>query len=91
MFKKNLLVLAMLAFAASAFAARDKNSIQVKGSDTMVNLGQAWAEKYMEKDPSNFVAVTGGGSGTGLSSLISGACNIAMSSRNIKEDRKSVV
>jgi phosphate transport system substrate-binding protein len=85
MFKKGLLVLAMIAVATCAFAAKDKNSIQVKGSDTMVNLGQAWAEKYMEKDPSNFIAVTGGGSGTGLSSLISGSCDIAMSSRNIKE------
>jgi phosphate transport system substrate-binding protein len=72
-------------FATSAFAAKDNNSIQVKGSDTMVNLAQAWAEKYMEKDPGNFVAVTGGGSGTGLSSLISCTCDIAMSSRNIKE------
>jgi phosphate transport system substrate-binding protein len=51
----------------------------------MVNLGQAWAEKYMEKNPGDFVAVTGGGSGTGLSSLISGTCDIAMSSRNIKD------
>lgn len=51
----------------------------------MVNLGQAWAEKYMEENPEEFVAVTGGGSGTGLSSLISGTCDIAMSSRNIKE------
>jgi phosphate transport system substrate-binding protein len=50
----------------------------------MVNLGQAWAEKYMQGNPA-FVAVTGGGSGTGLSSLISGTCDIAMSSRNIKE------
>ncbi|MCX5668672.1 MAG: substrate-binding domain-containing protein, partial [Candidatus Omnitrophica bacterium] len=75
----------MVIFATSAFAAKDKNSIQVKGSDTMVNLGQAWAEKYMENNKSDFVAVTGGGSGTGLSSLISGSCDIAMSSRNIKE------
>jgi len=85
MFKKWLFVLIAVAFTTSAFAAKDKNSIQVKGSDTMVNLAQAWAEKYMEKDPANFVAVTGGGSGTGLSSLISGTCDIAMSSRNIKE------
>jgi len=85
MSRKGLLMLAMLAVATSAFATKDKNSIQVKGSDTMVNLGQAWAEKYMEKDSANFVAVTGGGSGTGLSSLISGTCDIAMSSRNIKE------
>jgi len=85
MFKKWVFVLIAVMFATSAFAAKDKNSIQVKGSDTMVNLGQAWAEKYMEKNTGDFVAVTGGGSGTGLSSLISGTCDIAMSSRNIKE------
>ncbi len=85
MFKKWVLVLIAMTFATCVFAAKDKNSVQVKGSDTMVNLGQAWAEKYMEKNTSDFVAVTGGGSGTGLSSLISGTCDIAMSSRNIKE------
>lgn len=90
MFKKCLLVLIALTFATSASAAKDKNSIQIKGSDTMVNLGQAWAEKYMEKNPTDFVAVTGGGSGTGLSSLISGTCDIAMSSRNIKEKEISI-
>ena len=84
MFKKGLIALTVLTFAASAFAASNSNSIQIKGSDTMVNLGQAWAEKYMEKNPGDFIAVTGGGSGTGLSSLISGTCDIAMSSRNIK-------
>jgi len=85
MLKKACLVLMILILSVPAFAAKDKNSIQVKGSDTMVNLAQAWAEKYMENNPSDFVAVTGGGSGTGLSSLISGTCDIAMSSRNIKE------
>ena len=79
MFKKWLFILIAVAFTASAFAAKDKNSIKVKGSDTMVNLGQAWAEKYMEKNTTDFVAVTGGGSGTGFSSLISGTCDIAMS------------
>jgi len=85
MFKKGLLVAVLLAFASTVFAASGKNSIQIKGSDTMVNLAQAWAEKYMGEKPGAFVAVTGGGSGTGLSSLISGTCDIAMSSRNIKE------
>ncbi len=85
MIKKWLLVLVAITFATSAFAAKDKNAIQIKGSDTMVNLGQAWAERYMEKNTGDFIAVTGGGSGTGLSSLISGTCDIAMSSRNIKE------
>jgi phosphate transport system substrate-binding protein len=74
-----------MVFPVFAFAVPGKNSIQIKGSDTMVNLGQSWAEKYMEKNTTDFIAVTGGGSGTGLSSLISGTCDIAMSSRNIKE------
>ena len=85
MFRKLLSILAVLIFATSAFAAKDKNSIQIKGSDTMVNLGQAWAERYMQENLGDFVAVTGGGSGTGFSSLISGTCDIALSSRNIKE------
>ncbi|MBF0217358.1 MAG: phosphate ABC transporter substrate-binding protein [Candidatus Omnitrophica bacterium] len=87
MFKQIMIPLVSLALASSCYAAKNKNSssIQIKGSDTMVNLVQSWAEKYMEKNPSDFIAVTGGGSGTGLSSLISGTCDIAMSSRNIKE------
>ncbi len=84
MIRKWSLVLAMLAFTVFAFAAQPKNSIQVKGSDTMVNLSQAWAEKYMEENPGDFVAVTGGGSGTGIASLISGTCDIANASRTIK-------
>jgi len=85
MSKKLLFVLIGFLFVVSAFAAKDIDSIQIKGSDTMVNLGQAWAEKYMEENTADFVAVTGGGSGTGLSSLISGTCDIAMSSRDIKD------
>lgn len=84
MLKKSLVIIVSCLFFNSTFAA-DKNSIQIKGSDTMVNLGQVWAEKYMEENLQEFMAVTGGGSGTGLSSLISGTCDIAMSSRNIKE------
>ena len=80
-----LLVVFFNFFVVTKLQAKQHNSIQVKGSDTMVNLGQAWAEKYMEVNPADFVAVTGGGSGTGLSALISGTCDIAMSSRNIKE------
>jgi len=85
MVRKGFLVLVTFIFLNPLFAASRENYIQIKGSDTMVNLGQAWAEKYMEENPDELVAVTGGGSGTGLSGLISGTCDIAMSSRNIKE------
>jgi phosphate transport system substrate-binding protein len=79
----------MFLFITQVYAAKD-NMIQIKGSDTMVNLAQSWAEKYMEKNPQEFIAVTGGGSGTGLSSLISGTCDIAISSRDIKEKEISL-
>ena len=82
--KKFYTILTILLVSISVFATPGKNVVQIKGSDTMVNVGQAWAEKYMEVNPQDFISVTGGGSGTGLSALISGTCDIAMSSRNIK-------
>ena len=53
MFKKVCAILITVIFTTSAFAASAKNSLQIKGSDTMVNLGQAWAEKYMQKNPND--------------------------------------
>lgn len=60
--------------------------IQVKGSDTMVNLGQAWAEEYMKKNPDANVSVTGGGSGTGIAALINGNADIIQSSREMTSE-----
>lgn len=60
------------------------SSIQIKGSDTMINLVQAWAEKFMAKKPDSFVAVTGGGSGTGIASFINGTADIAACSRKME-------
>jgi phosphate transport system substrate-binding protein len=60
-------------------------SIQIKGSDTMVNLGQAWAEAFNAIHPKVNVAVTGGGSGTGIAALLNGTCEIAESSRAVEE------
>ena len=58
--------------------------IQNKGSDTLVNVAQAWAEVYKEVNPSVAVAVTGGGSGTGISAMINGTVDIANASRKMK-------
>ncbi|MGA1868081.1 MAG: phosphate ABC transporter substrate-binding protein [bacterium] len=60
-------------------------AIQIKGSDTMVNLGQTWAEAYVNKHPASMIAVTGGGSGTGIAALISGTAEIAETSRKMTE------
>src|SRR5690349_7943406 len=59
-------------------------SIQVKGSDTMVNLAQAWAEEYKKVAPKVNVEVSGGGSGVGIAALIKGTIDIANASRNMK-------
>ena len=62
--------------------------IQNKGSDTLVNLAQAWAEEYKKVKPNVAIAVSGGGSGTGLAALINGTVDIANSSRAMKEEEK---
>jgi phosphate transport system substrate-binding protein len=60
--------------------------IQNKGSDTMVNLALAWAESYRLVNPDLRIAVTGGGSGTGIASLINNTVDIANASRQMKTD-----
>jgi phosphate transport system substrate-binding protein len=82
-------VISLLCLSSSAVYA-EENAIQIKGSDTMVNLGQAWAEEYMTENPNVSIAVTGGGSGTGIAALISGTCDIAESSREIKPQEKEL-
>jgi len=62
-----------------------KKMIQVKGSDTMVNLVQILAEEFMAKNPKTPIAVLGGGSGTGISAIINGTCHIATHSREWKQ------
>jgi phosphate transport system substrate-binding protein len=59
--------------------------LQNKGSDTLVIVAQAWAEAYKVIDPNVAVAVSGGGSGTGISALLNGTVDIANSSRALKD------
>ncbi|MBZ4418374.1 phosphate ABC transporter substrate-binding protein [Myxococcus sp. RHSTA-1-4] len=72
------------ASAPSEAAPAAGGALTVKGSDTMVILGQQWAEAFMKKNPAMRVQVTGGGSGTGIAALLNGTTEIAMSSRAIK-------
>jgi len=71
--------------------ALDKNSVTLKGSDTMVILGQRWAEDYMKKNRGVTIQVTGGGSGTGIAALINGTTDICESSRPMKDKEKEEV
>jgi len=52
----------------------------------MVNLALAWAERYQQEHPEIRISVTGGGSGTGIASLINGTVDIANASRKIKQE-----
>ncbi len=74
-----------ISFVFSSCGEKSK-IIQLKGSDTMVNMAQALVEAFSKKYPKIYVAVTGGGSGTGVASLISGTCDIAMCSRDMNQE-----
>jgi len=84
-----LLLAAVAALGLPACGRRDggeapSNVIQNKGSDTMVNVAQVWAEAYRKAAPGVEVEVSGGGSGVGIAALVKGAVDIANASRDIK-------
>jgi len=62
--------------------------IENKGSDTIVNLALAWAERYQTINPKVQLSVTGGGSGTGIAALINGTVDIANASRKMKDEER---
>ncbi len=84
--KRVLILVLSFALFACASANDDASIVQTienKGSDTLVNLALAWAEKYQETHPDTRIAVTGGGTGTGFAALINGSADIANASRRI--------
>lgn len=86
--RKKLTILFSIATAVALSACgggEPRQVIQNKGSDTLVNVAQAWAEAYQQVKPDVVVAVSGGGSGTGIASLINGTVDIANASRAIKD------
>ena len=85
---KKILTFALLLAAVAVTPALAGKAITMKGSDTMVILGQRWAEKFMNANPGQIVMVTGGGSGTGIAALINGTTDICQSSRAMKQDEK---
>ncbi|MBI4801600.1 MAG: phosphate ABC transporter substrate-binding protein [Elusimicrobia bacterium] len=87
---KSVAILISMGLIVGAVQAADK-TITIKGSDTMVILGQRWAEEYMKAHPGVVIQVTGGGSGTGISALINGSTDIAEASRPMKPAEKALV
>ncbi len=62
--------------------------IRVDGSDTMVNLAQAWAEEYNRLHPEISIQVSGGGSGVGIANLINGESDFANTSRKMTDKER---
>jgi phosphate transport system substrate-binding protein len=84
-------VIGLLFVSGCGRRSNQANSLQIKGSDTMVNLGQAWAEAFMKQNPGSSIAVTGGGSGTGITALINNTCDIAEVSREMKQSEIELI
>ncbi len=92
--KNNLFRLVFLGLTLTALTlsvacgGKNKGSnavLQIRGSDTMLQLSTAWAEAFMQAHGDVQIAVTGGGSGTGIAAMINGTIDIANASRKIKD------
>ncbi len=84
--KKISLGCLVLLMACGGGDRAQRTVIQNKGSDTLLNVAQAWAEAYSQINPNVAVAVTGGGSGTGISAMINGTVDVANASRTMGEE-----
>lgn len=96
-FSRLLLVLGLVSACGGklerpgAGGAGASQTITIKGSDTMVILAQRWAERFRADHPEITVQVSGGGSGTGIAALLNGTCDIANSSRPIKDREREQI
>lgn len=96
--RATLALLALVSLGACARKSQENKStgpetasISVKGSDTMVILGQRWAEAFMKQSAGSSIQIAGGGSGTGIAALINGSTDICQASRPLKEKEKAEV
>lgn len=80
--------LTLLALSVLSVQGFSQDFIQIKGSDTLINLVQRLSEVYMEQNPETMIATTGGGSGVGIAALIANRVQIANASRPMKEKEK---
>ena len=80
--RKSIVMFGLILAGIGAYAK--SSVVQIKGSDTILNASQSIVEEYMKTNKKARIAVTGGGSGVGIASLINKTADIAMASRNIK-------
>jgi len=85
MLKKVFLGLSLLLLAACGEGKSKSEVVKLQGSDTILNTSQAIAEEFMKENKGARIAVTGGGSGTGIAAKLNGTAQVAMASRSIKD------
>ncbi|MFA4990149.1 MAG: PstS family phosphate ABC transporter substrate-binding protein [Candidatus Omnitrophota bacterium] len=87
--KAGLVLSLLLGFVLPGYAGgpygENKSKVIIEGSTTVLPITQAAAEFFMHQNPDVEIVVRGGGSGVGLASLIDKTCDIADSSRAIKD------
>lgn len=77
-------MLMVIALFTISCQSNKEHTLNIKGSDTVLPLTQELIEAYKKEVPAFSIAVTGGGSGVGLTALLNGTTDIAQSSREIK-------
>lgn len=82
--RKLLIILVLFVFGCSLNKG-NKEVVIIKGSDTMVNLSKIWAIEFMKLNPNISVQINGGGSGTGIASLLNNTVQIANVSRELNK------
>jgi phosphate transport system substrate-binding protein len=90
---KRIVFLSLLTAAATGLTScggKGKKTVKVSGSNTMVQVGQSWAQTFVDKTGIK-VSVSGGGSGIGIKGLIDGQIDICTSSRTMKDEEKADV
>ncbi|MGY8686346.1 MAG: PstS family phosphate ABC transporter substrate-binding protein [Verrucomicrobiales bacterium] len=85
---QSVLTIGVAALALTSCGKRDDgdtSTIDVNGSDTMLQVGLAWAEAYQVKHPEVLINVNGEGTGTGVTAMINGTTDFAQASRPFKD------
>ncbi len=84
-----VLLVALLLFP-SCRQRKSGHTIVVAGSTSIQPFADKWAEVFMEKRHGVVVDVQGGGSSAGIQAVRTGAADIGMSSRELRDDEKEL-
>jgi len=85
----NIIVISL--FITSCTAVNQHTTIRIKGSDTMYQLNESLAREYMIMNPGISIYVEGGGTSSGVNSLIKGESDIAAASRSLKAEEAKIL